>query len=115
MKRCRCGIDERDCLRQQQREQTSEPCDDRLAARYAELGITLCPDCEEPTHASESDDTGRCASCRACYYCDHEATRDGIERDHDGNEKQRQVCDDCGASSDRAERLHRHLVREERI
>lgn len=65
MIRCRCGIDERDCLRQQQREQTSEPCDDRLAARYAELGITLCPDCDEPTHASESDDTGRCAACAA--------------------------------------------------
>jgi hypothetical protein len=62
--RCRCGIEESVCMRQQQREESSEPCDDRLAARYAELGITLCPDCDEPTHATESDDTGRCASCR---------------------------------------------------
>ena len=97
-------------MREQQRHESSEPCDDRIAARleaegvhcawcdklimhedgYApdeaggdlicedcndanerrvaraldDLGITRCPDCDEPTHASESDDTGRCASCR---------------------------------------------------
>jgi hypothetical protein len=114
--RCRrCGIEESVCYREQQRHESSEPCDDRLAARYAELGITLCPDCETPTHATETDDTGRCASCRSCYYCDHEATRTGIERDRDGNARQHKVCEDCGESSDRAERLHRHLVREERI
>ena len=115
MNRCRCGADERDCLRQQQREQTSEPCDDRLAARYAELGITLCPDCDEPTHASESDDTGRCASCRACYYCDTEATRDGLHRWDEDTTTAIRVCEQCGDDGDRAQRLHQHLVREERI
>lgn len=63
-KRCRCGLDEDVCMREQLREQTSEPCDDRLAARYAELGITLCSVCEEPAHASETDDLDRCESCR---------------------------------------------------
>jgi hypothetical protein len=62
---CRCGIDESVCQRQQWLYESSEPCDERLAARYAELGITTCPDCDEPTHATESDDTGRCATCAA--------------------------------------------------
>lgn len=28
-----------------------------------ERGITRCPDCGDPTHASESDDDGRCVPC----------------------------------------------------
>jgi hypothetical protein len=64
--RCRrCGIEESVCMREQQRHESSEPCDDRREARHAELGITVCPDCDEPTHATESDDTGRCATCAA--------------------------------------------------
>ncbi len=27
--------------------------------------IDRCPTCEQPTHTSESDDSGRCVSCRA--------------------------------------------------
>jgi hypothetical protein len=78
------------------------------------ITITRCPDCDEPTHATESDDTGRCARCRLCWYCDAEATRTGIDRDHDDRARVRQVCDECGASSDRAEQLRQRDIREGR-
>lgn len=113
--RCICGIDEEICMRQQHNAQTSEPCDDRLAARRTELGITPCPDCGEPVHASESDDTGRCRDCRCCYWCPAEATRTGIERDYDDNARTRETCEECGDSCDRAEALRKreilHLAR----
>lgn len=108
--RCICGIDEDVCMRQQHDAQTSEPCDDRLAARRTELGITPCPDCDEPTHASESDDTGRCRACRCCYWCPAEATRTGIERDADDNARTRETCDECGESCDRAEALRKREI-----
>lgn len=32
--------------------------------RLIALGIHCCPDCGFPAHATECDDTGRCATCR---------------------------------------------------
>lgn len=74
---CVCGIEERDCMRQQQREESCECCDERLAARYAELGITLCSVCGEPAHASETDDHDRCEACRPPVKIKMTSTRSG--------------------------------------
>ena len=34
-------------------------------AHTASADVDLCPGCHAPTHASESDDEGRCATCAA--------------------------------------------------
>lgn len=88
MIRCVCGIDEHDCMREQQRAQSADPCNDRRDARYAELGITLCSVCREPAHASETDDLDRCEACiPVCRHCG--AVDGGSEIDPDGR------CVDC--------------------
>lgn len=38
-------------------------CAEIIDAR-APVAVDRCPTCQTPTHASESDDTGRCSSCR---------------------------------------------------
>lgn len=42
-------------------------CADRVEHMLREVAVDRCPDCGAPTHATESDDTGRCAACRATH------------------------------------------------
>lgn len=59
-KLCVCGIEERDCLKQQARAQTSEPCDDRVAARAAE---NPCHYCVGMPDSYEVGLDGKCIAC----------------------------------------------------
>lgn len=86
------------------------PAPKALVKVPAQWTVLECPECSEPVHASEGDDTGRCASCRRCYWCDAEAVRMGIERDLDDNARTRETCDECGESCDRAEALRKREI-----
>ena len=65
---CVCGIDERTCMREQQRAQSNEPCADRLAARIEEEGFH-CAWCGEPTLHEDGfspDEADGDLICEAC-------------------------------------------------
>ncbi len=62
MRRCVCGMDENECLREQARAQTREPCDDRVAAREAEEAAEE-GHCEATTLCSMRPCACRCMRC----------------------------------------------------
>lgn len=98
MIRCVCGIDADACMREQQRDQSSDPCDARRIYRCAtcgeepdEHGHVFCDDCrrrgEDPDYTcaicgafdagSQVDVYRRCVDCRVVFiYTDAPAAYD---------------------------------------
>lgn len=70
MIRCVCGIDEHACMREQQRAQSADPCNDRREAREAEEmeeELPICAVCGAVDSGSDSDPEGRCVDCRVTF------------------------------------------------
>jgi hypothetical protein len=108
---CICGIEQRACWAQQQREESGQCCSDRLQARLDAEGVH-CAHCDEQIMHEDgfSSDDGDlicedCYSTGRCCYCYEQASRDGIERDADDEAQIVRVCEVCGASCDRIEAM----------